>query len=288
MSGEASESNQGQRLTEPPDGGATPLTSIDAFVSYASSDASIANSVVHALEKQGLRCWIAPRDVVPGALYADGIARAINGAKVFVLVLSEHAIASPHVGKEIERASSKRLLIIALHTDSAPLTPAFEYFLSESQWIDARPGSIETAAARLVEGIRRHLNASAASGSPSITAKTLTSRETAIPRPRWLVAGGVAVVLLALLAYFVVDHFRTSKHADIATVSQKDKVAPGVDAEKTNTSAYALHAASITILASSDLSTEGNQVSFSYGIENKSTCPRQRAKSIFAHLLVSV
>jgi len=51
-------------------------------------------------------CWIAPRDVIPGFHYADGIVRAINGSKLLVLVLSEHAIASPHVRKEIERASS--------------------------------------------------------------------------------------------------------------------------------------------------------------------------------------
>jgi hypothetical protein len=56
------------------------------------------------LERHGLKCWIAPRDVIPGSLYTDRIVRAISGAKVFVLVLSEHAIASSHVGKEIERA----------------------------------------------------------------------------------------------------------------------------------------------------------------------------------------
>ena len=43
--------------------------------------------------------------MVPGTLYADEIVGAINDATVVVLVLSEHAIASPHVGKEIERAS---------------------------------------------------------------------------------------------------------------------------------------------------------------------------------------
>jgi hypothetical protein len=61
------------------------------------------------------------------------------------LVLSKQAVESPHVGKEIERASSKRRPIIALRTDSAPLTRAFEYFLSESQWIDVQQGGIETA-----------------------------------------------------------------------------------------------------------------------------------------------
>jgi TIR domain len=66
----------------------------DVFVSYATLDAAVANAAVAALERHGLKCWIAPRDVMPGSLYADGIVRAINGAKVFALVLSEHAVAS--------------------------------------------------------------------------------------------------------------------------------------------------------------------------------------------------
>ena len=117
--------------------GSTEATSgRDVFVSYASQDAAIANSIVESLEQRGLRCWIAPRDVAPGSLYADGIVRAINDAKVLVLVLSEHAIASAHVGKEIERASSKGRPILAIRADTATLSPAFEYFLSESQWIE--------------------------------------------------------------------------------------------------------------------------------------------------------
>jgi hypothetical protein len=108
------------------------------FVSYASPDAAVAGALVEALEQHGIACWIAPRDVKAGALYADAIVRAISGAKALVLVLSKDAIGSSHVGKEIERASSKKRPIITLRIDSAPLTPALEYFLSESQWIEAR------------------------------------------------------------------------------------------------------------------------------------------------------
>jgi hypothetical protein len=64
------------------------------FVSYASADAALANSIVETLEKNRVRCWIAPRDVVPGSLYADGIVRAINETQFFVLVLSKHALSS--------------------------------------------------------------------------------------------------------------------------------------------------------------------------------------------------
>ncbi len=112
----------------------------DVFVSYASQDAAVAQKACSALEAAGFRCWIAPRDVVPGTLYADGIVGAIDESRILVLILSKDAVASAHVGKELERATSKRHPIIALRLDTAPLTRAFEYFLNESQWIEVGAG----------------------------------------------------------------------------------------------------------------------------------------------------
>ena len=106
------------------------------FISYASQDADTANQICRSLESQGIVCWIAPRDVRPGAEYADAIVRAINDAKAIVLMMSGGAVASTHVGREVERAASKRKPIIAFRTDEAPLSAALEYFLSQSQWID--------------------------------------------------------------------------------------------------------------------------------------------------------
>ena len=83
------------------------------FISYASQDAAVADSIVESLEQHGLRCWLAPRDVRPGAEYAEAIVRAINEAEAVVLVLSKSAIASDHVGREVERAASKHKPIIA-------------------------------------------------------------------------------------------------------------------------------------------------------------------------------
>ena len=188
----------------------------DVFVSYASQDKAVADEVVATLEQQGLRCWIAPRDVIPGALYADGIVRAINGCRILALVLSEHAVASPHVGKEIERASSKRRPIIALRIDAAPLSPAFEYFLSESQWLDAGPGEVAAAATRLAQAVRRHLDAVATPARDPATGATappaarlipdarVFGRGTALRRWRWPLAVAAAAIA-GLAAYAVVE-----------------------------------------------------------------------------------
>ena len=162
------------------------------FISHASLDFLVAQKVCAALEAGGFACWIAPRDVLPGSLYADGIVRAINDSKLLVLILSERAIASAHVGKELERASSQRHPILALRIDGAPLTPAFEYFLNESQWITVGADGFDTAIGLLVAAVRRHLSL----GSAPVPTRA--------PEPRlgrlwtyWLIAG-VSVVLIGV------------------------------------------------------------------------------------------
>ena len=39
----------------------------DIFVSYAHQDRTVANAVCATLEAHGIRCWIAPRDILPGS-----------------------------------------------------------------------------------------------------------------------------------------------------------------------------------------------------------------------------
>jgi TolB-like protein/Flp pilus assembly protein TadD len=216
----------------------------DVFVSYASQDAAVADAVVAALERAAIRCWIAPRDVVPGALYADEIVGAINEAKVVVLILSEAAAASSHVGKELERASSKRRRIVALRTDAASLPRAFEYFLSESQWIDVGSGGIEAAAAKLVDAVRRHLAPASGTEWDTRLAAPVPDGTVAAPR-RWLL-GVSATVLVMALAYLVLDkiwvnHIAAKQSTSVATnvVSKKSiAVLPFVDMSEKQDQAY--------------------------------------------------
>jgi len=89
------------------------------------------------------------------ALYADAIVRAISGAKDLRRGAVGECHWHPHTSaKEIERASSKKRPIIALRIDAAALTPALEYFLSESQWIEAPVGIIGGRILQLIDAIR--------------------------------------------------------------------------------------------------------------------------------------
>jgi TIR domain len=60
----------------------------DVFISYASEDKIVADAVCARLESHAVRCWIAPRDVLPGMAYGEAIIDAIQGCRVMILVFS--------------------------------------------------------------------------------------------------------------------------------------------------------------------------------------------------------
>src|SRR5262245_46512085 len=135
-----------------------------AFIRYASAERVTADAICSALEKAGVPCWIAPRDITPGELYAANIVHAIDTTGVLVLVLSQHAAASGHVLREVERASSKKHHVLSFRVDQAPLPEALEYFLNTSQWLDASETGVERALPRLVRSEERRVGKDGGAG----------------------------------------------------------------------------------------------------------------------------
>ncbi len=183
---------------QPTGGRSAPAAPRVAFVSYASADRATAEALTAHLEQRALTCWMAPRDVPAGAQYADAIVRAINEARALVLVLSKESISSSHVGKEVERASSKKKQIIAVRLDEAPLTPALEYFLSESQWVDVAADGRETAFAKLADALTGAPAQSLHAAAPAAHAAELAHAAGAA----WPWRQSAAIALLAAVTVF--------------------------------------------------------------------------------------
>lgn len=66
----------------------------DVFISYSSKEMTTADTVRSILEKNGIVCWMAPRDIPGGSNYTKEIPVAIRSCQVFVLVLSANAQSS--------------------------------------------------------------------------------------------------------------------------------------------------------------------------------------------------
>ncbi len=142
----------------------------DVFISYAAEDKPTADAVCAALERDRVRCWIAPRDVLPGVPYAEGVIAGIRGARVFVLVFSSNSNASPHVMREVERAVSLGLPVIPLRIEDVLPSKSMEYYLSAPHWLDALTPPLEAHLDRLVRTIGVLLAEGTESVEPRISA----------------------------------------------------------------------------------------------------------------------
>jgi TIR domain len=107
------------------------------FISYSQADRACAHELVAVLEAQGLKCWIAPRDISPSADWAAEIIDAITAARVMVLVFSASSNQSPQVRREVERAVHKGVTVLPFRIEKVVPSKSLEFFLSSQHWMDA-------------------------------------------------------------------------------------------------------------------------------------------------------
>ncbi len=154
----------------------------DVFISYATSDKPVADAVCAGLEARGLRCWIAPRDILPGLDWGAALIDAITECKAMVLVFSASANSSKQIKREVERAVAKGVTIIPLRIEDVPLGKTLEYFISTPHWMDALSRPLEPHIDRLAQTIRSLL--ARPSRSTGGVAVPNPAEAPAIPPPR--------------------------------------------------------------------------------------------------------
>lgn len=109
----------------------------DVFISYSRKNKNTADAVCNALESSGIRCWIAPRDILPGKEWGEAIVNAISESKAMVLIFSAASNESQQVLREVERAVNKNVIIIPFRIEDVVPTKSMEYFLYSTHWLDA-------------------------------------------------------------------------------------------------------------------------------------------------------
>lgn len=129
----------------------------DVFISYSTQDKPTADALCAILEQNKLRCWIAPRDILPGETYGSAIINGINHCRVVLIVFSSHSNASGQVINEIERAVSKEKIIIPYRIEDIKPSGEMELFLSRRHWLDALTPPLENHMLKLAETIKKLL-----------------------------------------------------------------------------------------------------------------------------------
>ncbi|MFN8018029.1 MAG: toll/interleukin-1 receptor domain-containing protein [Acidimicrobiales bacterium] len=131
------------------------------FISHSSHDLERVIRLVGALEREGIPCWLASRDIALGQDYTDALAEAIAAAGALLLVHSAHSLRSKPCKDEVNIAWSTDIPIVRLQIDDTRITSGWLLLLSRSQGLDGR-GAQELWLPRLVGELREILR-----GEPS-------------------------------------------------------------------------------------------------------------------------
>lgn len=191
----------------------------DVFISYSNKDKPVADAVVAGLENNGIRCWVAPRDITPGSSWGEAIISAIEGSRFMVIILSGNSNRSKQVVREVERAVANDVIIIPFRIENIDPTGAMAYFLSTEHWLDAITPPLE----RHIEKLQITLQQLISGGDKATLRGNLSPpvAQPATPAARWkimtLPSVLVAIVILTVVAVFVILRIKAETPQGIPT-----------------------------------------------------------------------
>ena len=123
------------------------------FLSHSESDRARIEPIVQLLRKSGIRVWIAPDDVAPGADYSVASDEAIESCAAFVIFVSEAAGRSRHVRAETQMAFTLNKPLFPVRMDDAPPPKGLRIFLNVQHWTNAFGRIEDRDLARLASAI---------------------------------------------------------------------------------------------------------------------------------------
>lgn len=126
------------------------------FICHAGENADIAHLICTELEKNKIKCWIAPRDTEAGN-FMGSLTKAIKNSTILVLVFSESANQSPYVMREIQKAVDLNIPIIPFRISEAKPSEEMEFAISSQHWIDGFSGDMDNNIDILLSKVKEKL-----------------------------------------------------------------------------------------------------------------------------------
>ena len=137
----------------------------DVYISYSHVDKAAADAACATLERAGLRCWIAPRDITPGDEWSAAIIKAIDQCRAMVLIFSQNANNSRQIRREVERAITVGIPLVPVRIEDVVPTESLAYFMGTVHWLDAMTPPFENHLVKLADSLKALLQARPSSPS---------------------------------------------------------------------------------------------------------------------------
>jgi hypothetical protein len=126
----------------------------DVYISYSHVDKAAADAACATLERAGIRCWIAPRDITPGDEWSAAIIKAIDQCRAMVLIFSQNANNSRQIRREVERAITVGIPLVPVRIEDVVPTESLAYFMGTVHWLDAMTPPFEDHLVKLSESLK--------------------------------------------------------------------------------------------------------------------------------------
>jgi hypothetical protein len=152
--------------------------SADVFISHSSTDKKVADTICDYLERKGISCWMAPRNILPGEEWGDSILRGIQTCRIMVLVFSKTSNDSGPVRSEVDRAVNARKILIPFRIENVAPTGAMEFHIGRRHWLEAYTKPMERHLALLERTVHEILNP-VVEGSVTVTLPSETVSQSA-------------------------------------------------------------------------------------------------------------
>jgi hypothetical protein len=177
----------------------------EVFISHSSKDKVMADAICAGLESRGIRCWIAPRDVLPGQEWTQAIVDAITSSRVFLLVFTENSNQSHQAIKEVDCAINDGITILPFRLEDIKPSGSMKYYLGSLHWLDAITPPLEQHIDELAEYIGRIIETPLSKPAGPVPAPKPASKKSGKGAWLWLVAAGMITVGIITAALILGD-----------------------------------------------------------------------------------
>jgi len=127
----------------------------DVFISYSREDKDRVLDLAAKLRNAGVSLWIDQGGIDGATLWGEEIVKALENAKVLLLVVTESAVRSHNVAKEVVLASERKGHILPVHLEPTQIPSSLRYPLAGIQHIEYFQGDADTNLRTILRSLER-------------------------------------------------------------------------------------------------------------------------------------